>query len=229
MAEREERDDETFFSGSPDLEVPDQPVGTAAEAAVAHEDRPAPPEQPVAPSPLRGFRPASAEAVKQAIDDVMQILASLRESSDKMDEVLEILEEAERQQTADEREIDALRQQLRRFHRPAEEVVRPPKTPPGDAPNQGHPQHGGHRNPQRRHRDQRDQRGSPRGPRDPRDRDRDRGDTRSHRGHEPHRDASSATGRAEPPAAAPHPADPSGAPADPPTPPDHGFEPGDPS
>jgi hypothetical protein len=84
----------------------------------------------------------------------MHVIASLRESLDQLDEVLEMLEEAERQKTADEREIDALRQQLRRFQRPPEEIQR--HRPPG---RQGE-SHRPHRDQRGRHRDQREARGS---------------------------------------------------------------------
>jgi len=161
-------EEESFFAPSPEVEVPDQP----AEPAHAHAHAP--------PTPSHKFQPATSEAVKKAIDDVMGILSSLRESSEKMDEVLEILEEAERQKTADEREIESLRQQLRRFHRAPEEIPRPARPPSGGGAQQQQHGHGGQR--PRDGRDSRDNRGQHRGHRDPRERDRRDRDPRGYRG-----------------------------------------------
>ena len=52
-------------------------------------------------------------AIHQALDDVMQIVGALKQAQDKMEEVLELVELAERQKLADEREIDQLRRTLR--------------------------------------------------------------------------------------------------------------------
>jgi hypothetical protein len=51
---------------------------------------------------------------------VNQIISTLRETLDDMDEVLETLELAERQKDADEQEIESLRRSLRQLHRPRE-------------------------------------------------------------------------------------------------------------
>lgn len=61
--------------------------------------------------------PASPEAIQEAISDVNQIIDTLRDTLDDMDELLELLEIAERQQTASEQEIDSLRRALRNLQR----------------------------------------------------------------------------------------------------------------
>lgn len=59
-------------------------------------------------------------AVREAIEEVTHIVDSLRETLDDMEEVLETLELAERQKTADEQEIEELRRAMRPLHRPRE-------------------------------------------------------------------------------------------------------------
>jgi prefoldin subunit 5 len=59
-------------------------------------------------------------AIQQAIEEVNQIIDTLRRTLDDMEEVLETLELAERQKTADEQEIETLRRSLRHLHRPKE-------------------------------------------------------------------------------------------------------------
>ena len=69
----------------------------------------------------------SASAISQAIDEVTQVVESLKQALDLMEEVLELVEVAERQKLADEREIESLRQALRRIHQPrGERPERPP-------------------------------------------------------------------------------------------------------
>jgi len=48
-------------------------------------------------------------AISQAIEEVMRIVDSLKHAVEQMEEVLELVELAERQKHADEREIDSLR------------------------------------------------------------------------------------------------------------------------
>lgn len=57
-------------------------------------------------------------AISQAINEVMQILDSLRRVVEQMEEVLELVELAERQKLADEQEIESLRRALRQLQRP---------------------------------------------------------------------------------------------------------------
>jgi hypothetical protein len=167
-----EAEEEQFFAAGPGessepVEQPEPEPTASPAAAAAHmpatEYRP---HAPAAASPVRVFQPAQPEAVKKAIDEVMVILSSLREAVDKMDEVLELLEEADRQKTADERDIESLRQQLKRFQRPVEEFSRSPRPVPQANPRQGQNQGGGQ--PQA-------QSSRPFRERDPRDRDRNRG------------------------------------------------------
>ena len=55
-----------------------------------------------------------------AIEEVNGIIDTLRTALDEMEEVLEMLEVFERQQSLDEREIESLRRALRQGHRPRE-------------------------------------------------------------------------------------------------------------
>ena len=66
-------------------------------------------------------------AVSQAIEEVNHIIETLRATLDDMDAVLETLELAERQKTADEQEIETLRRSLRQLHRPREGGPHPPR------------------------------------------------------------------------------------------------------
>jgi hypothetical protein len=65
----------------------------------------------------RHFKPASPAAVAEAIEVVTGIIVSLRQVLDQMEEILETLELAEVQKTADEREIQSLRNALRQLDR----------------------------------------------------------------------------------------------------------------
>jgi hypothetical protein len=57
-------------------------------------------------------------AISQALDEVMQIVDALKRAADQMEEVLELVELAERQKLADEHEIESLRRALRQLQRP---------------------------------------------------------------------------------------------------------------
>lgn len=48
----------------------------------------------------------------------MEIVASLNQALERMEEVLELVEHAERQKLADEHEIDSLRRLLRQLQQP---------------------------------------------------------------------------------------------------------------
>lgn len=50
----------------------------------------------------------------------MQVIEALKKAVEQMEDVLELVELAERQKLADEREIDALRRALRQVHHPRE-------------------------------------------------------------------------------------------------------------
>jgi len=82
---------------------------------------------------MRDRQPAAPASIQQAIEEVTQIIGALKETLDDMDEVLETLELAERQKTADEQEIESLRRALRPLQRPrdaARPSFRPPEPPP---------------------------------------------------------------------------------------------------
>jgi len=68
-------------------------------------------------------------AVQEAIEEVNQIIETLKETLDDMEEVLESVELAERQQNADAQEIESLRRALRQLHRPRESGPPPPRGP----------------------------------------------------------------------------------------------------
>jgi hypothetical protein len=100
--------------------VPSAPPSSADDRteAVREEliDEPAPSPAPPPRSPL----PASSTkpSVEQAIDEVSQIIDTLKRALEDMEELLEMLELFERQTLADEREIDSLRRALRQLQRP---------------------------------------------------------------------------------------------------------------
>jgi len=66
------------------------------------------------------FQPAKVESVQAAIDKVSEIIGDLRDTLNEMELVLEYLEDVERQQIADEREIELLQQRLNSMHRRTE-------------------------------------------------------------------------------------------------------------
>lgn len=71
-----------------------------------------------------------ASAIGRATEEVTQIVETLRQTLDQMEEVLELVEVAERQKVADEREIESLRRAMRRIHQPRGDR---PERPPPDA------------------------------------------------------------------------------------------------
>jgi hypothetical protein len=71
--------------------------------------------------------------VQGAIEHVNQIIDTLRETLDEMEGVLETLELAERQKTADEQEIDSLRRSMRNLQRPRDNR---PSPRPSERPTQ---------------------------------------------------------------------------------------------
>jgi len=92
-----------------------------------HVAEPVPAERETPPPPRRDLRPAAPMAVQQAIEEVTQIIETLRGTLDDMEAVLETLELAERQKNADEQEIETLRRGLRQLHRPREGSQHPPR------------------------------------------------------------------------------------------------------
>jgi hypothetical protein len=86
------------------------------------------PELPARPEPPRQkFQPAvpaphaakpDGSAISQAVNEAMQIVESLKQALNQMEDVLELVEHAERQKLADEREIESLRRLLRQLQPP---------------------------------------------------------------------------------------------------------------
>jgi hypothetical protein len=99
---------------SPFEEVQEQAAAAAAEPEV----RPEPISRSTMDPPRPPAHSSSRPTVQGAIDDVNEIMASLRETLEQMEEVLEMLEHFERQGDADERELESLRRALRSLQRP---------------------------------------------------------------------------------------------------------------
>jgi hypothetical protein len=125
--------EETFASHTPsreseeeprefdDRDLPSEPEGHEPDSGERRGESPEYRSEPPPPprEPRRDFKPASPAAVTEAIDEVNRVIVSLREALDTMDEILETLELAEVQKTADEREIQSLRNAMRNFDRPS--------------------------------------------------------------------------------------------------------------
>jgi hypothetical protein len=96
----------------------------------AGHNQPRPPQQPsqrYEPRPVA--QPAPPPSIAKAIEEVKGIIEELTEALDDMEQVLRILEDAEVQKNADEREIETLRRQLKLLHR--REGGQPRNQPPG--------------------------------------------------------------------------------------------------
>jgi hypothetical protein len=72
-------------------------------------------------APPRRLDGPRLSAVSEAAAEVRRIVEALEQALEQMEEVLELVEVAERQKLADEREIASLRRALHRFHSPARE------------------------------------------------------------------------------------------------------------
>jgi len=83
---------------------------TAAETEF-HETEAPPAKRSVEPPSQR----RRGSPLMQAADDAADIIESLKQTLAQMEEVLELIELAERQKLIDEREIEALRRQLRQI------------------------------------------------------------------------------------------------------------------
>jgi chromosome segregation ATPase len=86
----------------------DQPPGAPVEATTA--------PKPEIPAVAQGG--TVAPAIGRAVDEVRQIVESLEQALEQMEEVRELVELAERQKSADEREIESLRRAWRRIQQP---------------------------------------------------------------------------------------------------------------
>ncbi len=69
-----------------------------------------------APAAEEGRKPVSS-SIRKAIDQVLHVRAELRRVLDEIQEILRTLEQAEREKTASEDEIEMLRESLRGLHR----------------------------------------------------------------------------------------------------------------
>jgi hypothetical protein len=110
------------------FEEPAAPVRQQAPSQSRPERRPEPP----APKPWvkpADFRPADTSAIHQAVVHATEIAEGLKVLVDRIDEILELVEVAERQKLADERELDDLRRALRR--------IQPPRSSHGNEPHRG--------------------------------------------------------------------------------------------
>lgn len=108
-AEREE--------SAPERDFPPEPAASRGKTESAELSEPARPE-PAAVSQSKP--PAPPATVQMAIEEVNQIINTLQETLDDMDEVREMLEIFERQSNVDQREIESLRRALRHLQRPRE-------------------------------------------------------------------------------------------------------------
>lgn len=73
-------------------------------------------ESKIPPSPPKQFQPKRrGSPLMQAADEVADIIESLKHTLAQMEEVLELIETAERQKISDEHEIESLRRQLRQI------------------------------------------------------------------------------------------------------------------
>lgn len=101
---------------------PTEEYATATTGAQEHPlERPQPLQRP-AYKP-RHEQPA-ASPLGRALDEVRRIVESLEEALEQMEQVLELVELAEEQKIADEREIENLRRALRRIQMPRHEPQR---------------------------------------------------------------------------------------------------------
>ena len=112
------------------------------EPRESREQRSLPPAPRVAPAQRQwvkpaDFRPAEATAIHEAVAHATFIAAALKELHDQMDEILELVEVAERQKLADERELDELRRALRRIQ--PQRAPQPPQQFQRSAPRRDEP------------------------------------------------------------------------------------------
>jgi hypothetical protein len=100
------------------LDEQDAPASAGAAEPVESAEAPsAPVEQSERHEAPREKAPEGS-SISHAVSEVTHIVEALRQSLAQMEEVLELVELAERQKLGDEREIDSLRRALRRIHHP---------------------------------------------------------------------------------------------------------------
>jgi hypothetical protein len=100
--------------------APEPPPARESRRNDRRDERPPQPPPRVPPAQRQwvkpaDFRPAAPTAITQAVEHATFIAEALRQLHEQMDEILELVEIAERQKLADEREIDELRRALRRI------------------------------------------------------------------------------------------------------------------
>src|SRR5436190_10866664 len=83
------------------------------------------PREPLSPP----FQPARVESIGAAIEKVTEVIGDLRDALNDMELVLEYLEDVERRQIADEREIEGLQQRLNSMHRRVDRFSPPQRSP----------------------------------------------------------------------------------------------------
>ena len=100
--------------------LPTAPPAAPSEEAVGVAPEVFPPMEPeTAPAAQAAPEPKlQGSAVSQALSEVMDIVESLKHANEQMEEVLELVELAERQKIADEHEIESLRRAMRQLQRP---------------------------------------------------------------------------------------------------------------
>ena len=86
------------------------------------------------------FRPAESTAIHEAVAHATFIANALKELHEQMDEILELVEVAERQKLADERELDELRRALRRIQPQNRPSPPPTRGQRRDEPRQSRPE-----------------------------------------------------------------------------------------
>jgi hypothetical protein len=122
---------------------PTPDVETSNVGAPSMPARPVVPPRPrfqSAESVPRALR-TDGSAISQAVNEVMQIVASLKQTLEQMEEVLELVELAERQKLTDEREIESLLRALRQFQSRGEPPERQERFNRPERPNR--PERGG--------------------------------------------------------------------------------------
>jgi hypothetical protein len=135
------------FSAAPssDLQTPSQMLPADIAPAVLpppqkiqrNAPAPVPPQRFRSPPPLTD---AAASALSHAVDEVHAIVESLEHALERMEEVMRLVETAERQKIGDEHEIESLRRALRQLQ---SRGGRPERFERQDRPERPEPQEGG--------------------------------------------------------------------------------------
>jgi len=204
---REARPDRRERQERPERSEPRPESRPEARPEPRQEQRPKPWVKPA------DFRQADSSAIAQAVEHATQIAADLKQMMDDIEGILELVEVAERQKIADEREIEELRRALRRVQpQRLQTSAQAPRNPRPDDQSRGPRDQGGRREDSRRSPDRQDR--PDRQPRADRPDRQDRQDRPPERLERPERPAPSAPYSPEPePAPAPAPEPPPEAPA----------------